>query len=753
VDLGVDLTVAINNPAVTTVTSGGIDAPVENGVVTALTGTPGATALLVGRDTDGVVQALGLAPKLHGVEHAAFALDAETTAATMFVTQFGATATDPNIAMVLAGFAAGLEEFDLVVASIEASDGPLTDPAVSGALLTLFEAASRATGVPDVQGFRSTDPTDFKGEECYNAPAPENANVRVTFSNSPFLCLDIAEIEMLPDGTAKLRLVGRNQLPRWGVLVDHSDNHRPIGFVTPHTFAFPGILDAFVDLGQAILRSAAGLGCKVWNFLAKPFPDADCDFQKTVADVVSSYDVDGNFSIERIIGPGQHDIALYFGYPYETIAETSFDGVDYQAPVSALLLAQVFTTLSSIIVPMIGFGSDTRSGLKTFSDDGTSPEEVDELFRQWNSLHATERFAEFMTPERLRLLSAGGSSDEVSQMALDFVEFLIGSFVAGKAETLLGLVLSDDIVEEIFNTRLEDLLIKKSLGPILGVGDIGLASMELFLNMWNLTKIDDFSGDVGIELNRINVEPLVAPTTTMPPTTTTPPPTTTTTTTIPPVVPPPNEIAVQPPTPLVLPAEYEEEIEQCESWDEEWVYNGSLAPCTFGPRVAEIQRALIAWGVGEGMEADGYFGPSTQRALLAWQWRHGWPDRTTWLSKYDSLWPQVAASLSDPNLPRNTPCPVWRRVDEARKTELLRGNRLRPVFGLCDEQVGHVSMEWIQVRLTELGYPTTATGRLDMETRGSLLRYTEDAFGSPRGDVDVDLFWHLLGDWTESDGR
>jgi len=219
-------------------------------------------------------------------------------------------------------------------------------------------------------------------------------------------------------------------------------------------------------------------------------------------------------------------------------------------------------------------------------------------------------------------------------------------------------------------------------------------------------------------------------------------------TTTPPEPTDPDPTTTDPPRALVgLPPEYEAEIEQCDSWDEEWLWNGNLAPCTFGPRIAEVQRALIAWGVGDGVEADGYFGPATQRALLTWQWRHGWPDRTTWLEKRDGLWPQVTASLSNPDLPRDTPCLVWLPVDREafeERLQFLKPGDPEPVLDLCDED--GVSIWGIQTVLTELGYPTSATGRFDVETRGSLLRYTADVFGEPQGYLDFDLFWHLLGD-------
>lgn len=192
-----------------------------------------------------------------------------------------------------------------------------------------------------------------------------------------------------------------------------------------------------------------------------------------------------------------------------------------------------------------------------------------------------------------------------------------------------------------------------------------------------------------------------------------------------------------------LAPELESMVTPCASYEDEIVWNGNLIPCSMGPRIAEVQRSLITWGVGDGLEADGFFGPSTQRALLVWQQRHGWPTPTTELIKYEPLIGQILASLTNPDLPRNTPCPVWTTIEKDGQLDGFRPDSYQPVFALCDRGEG---IENLQSVMGEIGYPTTVDGQFDVEFLETLHRLTREQFGAEVDYVDWNIFWFVLGD-------
>lgn len=218
-------------------------------------------------------------------------------------------------------------------------------------------------------------------------------------------------------------------------------------------------------------------------------------------------------------------------------------------------------------------------------------------------------------------------------------------------------------------------------------------------------------------------------------------------TTAPPATAPPTTAlptTTSPATDVVstIPPEWESMIESCPQYYDDIALNANLQACAKGQSVVRLQQALIAWGVGDGLTLDGEFGPSTQRAVLLWQHRHGWPDPTTSLEKYRSLIGQILASLENPNLPRDVPCPVWNPVDEF--AALQQGpHAYRPLFDFCDESGG---VEDLQLAFVRLGYDTPVNGRFDLEFRDTLMRVSLAMQGRASDLLMWEDYWFYLGD-------
>jgi peptidoglycan hydrolase-like protein with peptidoglycan-binding domain len=186
------------------------------------------------------------------------------------------------------------------------------------------------------------------------------------------------------------------------------------------------------------------------------------------------------------------------------------------------------------------------------------------------------------------------------------------------------------------------------------------------------------------------------------------------------------------------------QLDDCAAgYEADYVANGNLYPCLQGPSVERLQRALVAWDLGEPVEVDGYFGPGTQRALLAWQVRHGWPDPTSDLIKWEPLVGQVLASLDHPALPRTGPCPkpTLVTVEDALADQ---PHAYRPIFGLCDAGEPISNMQLV---LARFGYQVEQTGIFDTQTAQAVNRYSLDVLGYSNGvTVGWDLWWAIVGD-------
>lgn len=170
--------------------------------------------------------------------------------------------------------------------------------------------------------------------------------------------------------------------------------------------------------------------------------------------------------------------------------------------------------------------------------------------------------------------------------------------------------------------------------------------------------------------------------------------------------------------------------------------DGDLAPCMAGPSVEQLQQALNRWGLGNGLSIDGYFGPATQRALLAWQVRHGWPTPTTQLSKWDALLAMVLVALDSTDLAQDVTCPVW-FTPTADNVTFAESDPRRPVMQLCDE--GPL-VQGVQNGLAEWGYPVEVTGRFDEAMYEAIRRFNLEQRQLDSGVLDFDGYWMVVGD-------
>jgi peptidoglycan hydrolase-like protein with peptidoglycan-binding domain len=238
------------------------------------------------------------------------------------------------------------------------------------------------------------------------------------------------------------------------------------------------------------------------------------------------------------------------------------------------------------------------------------------------------------------------------------------------------------------------------------------------------------------------VETTIAVTSTEVPTTTLAPPATATQTTAAPTTAVPTTAA---PTTTTPPLPEGIQLDDCAAgFNDDFLLNGNYQPCFKGPSIELLQRALVAWDLGESVEIDGYFGPGTQRALLAWQVRHGWPEfPTTYMNKWDPLVGQVFASLGDPALPRTGPCP---KPDPVTRDDVMEGqpHSYRPMLALCDfgEPISNM-----QLVLARDGYQVEQTGIFDIQTAEAVNRYSMAVLGYSTGvTVDWDMWWAVFGD-------
>lgn len=143
--------------------------------------------------------------------------------------------------------------------------------------------------------------------------------------------------------------------------------------------------------------------------------------------------------------------------------------------------------------------------------------------------------------------------------------------------------------------------------------------------------------------------------------------------------------APQAPAISALPAALEDDVRDCERYEEDWMTNGHLYECLKGSRVRRLQEALIRWNTGVALEADGYLGATTQRALLTWQFQRGWPAPTTTLEKYRTIERLVLVDPSAPGVDVAGPCPVWIDTEVTAESLGSRPNDLWPILQLCDQ--------------------------------------------------------------------
>lgn len=193
-----------------------------------------------------------------------------------------------------------------------------------------------------------------------------------------------------------------------------------------------------------------------------------------------------------------------------------------------------------------------------------------------------------------------------------------------------------------------------------------------------------------------------------------------------------------------IPAELLGQVVVCRAGEylDDTTAEGDLVPCMAGPSVEQLQQALLRWGLGNGLGIDGYFGPATQRALLAWQVRHGWPMPTTQLSRWDSLLAMILVALDTTDLAQDVTCPVWFTATPEDVT-FAESDPGRPVMQLCDEGA---LVEGVQNGLGEWGYPVEITGRYDAATYEAVRRFNLERRQFESGSLDYDGYWMIVGD-------
>ncbi len=186
--------------------------------------------------------------------------------------------------------------------------------------------------------------------------------------------------------------------------------------------------------------------------------------------------------------------------------------------------------------------------------------------------------------------------------------------------------------------------------------------------------------------------------------------------------------APQAPAISALPAALEDDVRDCERYEEDWMTNGHLYECLKGSRVRQLQEALIRWNTGVALEADGHLGATTQRALLTWQFQRGWPAPTTTLEKYRTIERLVLVDPSAPGVDVTGPCPVWIDTEVTAESLGSRPNDLWPILQLCDQ--GEAVRDF-QFQLAAAGFPVAQDGRYGLDMARAVAAYETELYGVP----------------------